>query len=80
MKYIELSPSLFKTMKFLSKKKEWLCYTKEIAQKLDLGLDRTYGQLRELQKLGYISKQQEGGGQGKTKEGKQRKLIIKILK
>jgi len=80
MKYKELPANLFKLINLIEQEDIKRCYRKDIAKKLNISESIVGKQLTELAKRGYIKKEQEGGGQGKTKDGSQRKLIIKILK
>jgi len=80
MKYNELPPSIFKLVHFLKDSEQDKYYVKDIAKELNLSESHVRVQLKYLIKQGYISKEQEGGGQGKTPNNEQRKLIIKLLK
>ena len=80
MKYIELPSNLFKLINYIIENDIKLVYKKDLAKALDLSESQIWKQLTDLAKLGYIKKKQEGGSQGKTKGGRQRKLIIEILK
>lgn len=80
MKYIELPSNLFKLINYIIENEIKLVYKKDLAKALDLSESQIWKQLTDLAKLGYIKKKQEGGRQGKTKGGRQRKLIIEILK
>lgn len=80
MKYIELPSNLFKLINYIQKNDIKSVYKKDLAEALDLSISQISKQLADLSLLGYIRKRQECGGQGKTKGGRQRKLIIEIIK
>lgn len=80
MKYIELPSNLFKLINYIIENDIKLVYKKDLAKALDLSESQIWKQLTDLSKLGYIRKKQEGGGQGKTKDGTQRRLIIEVIK
>lgn len=80
MKYIELPSNLFKLINYIQENDIKSVYKKDLAEALDLSISQISKQLADLSLLGYIRKRQEGGGQGKTKDGRQRKLIIEIIK
>lgn len=80
MKYIELPSNLFKLINYIIENEIKLAYKKDLAKALNLSESQIWKQLTDLSKLGYIRKKQEGGGQGKTKGGRQRRLIITVVK
>lgn len=80
----QLKPHLYKTYLELKKLKVGNSVEGITRANLGLILDRNPSTVtryfRQLEKLGFIDTQIEGGRNGKTKDGEPRKLIITFLK